>query len=100
MQNENNQEMISYFVHESEMARLERMVKRMWILCIIMFLALVITNAGWVYYESQFEDVVTTVTQDLDTGIGGDAVINDGVHINGESQAISNDKDQKTENGR
>ena len=91
---------VPYFVHEAEMARQERTVKRLWILCIIMFLALVISNAGWIYYESQFEDVVTTVTQDLDTGIGGDAVINDGVHINGESQAISNDKDQEKENGR
>jgi hypothetical protein len=52
------QAMVPYFLHESEMARLERIVKRMWILCIIMFLALVITNAGWVYYENQFEDMV------------------------------------------
>ena len=62
-----NQASVPYFVHEAEMARQERTVKRMWILCIVMFLALVVSNAGWVCYESQFEDVVTTVTQDLDT---------------------------------
>ena len=64
---ENKQAMVPYFLHESEMARLERMVKRMWILCIIMFLALVITNAGWVYYENQFVDEVV-VTQDTPNG--------------------------------
>lgn len=67
----------------------ERIIRRLWILCIIIFIAFVVTNVGWLYYESQFEDVVTTthdVTQEVDSGDGGDAVINDGVHINGESK--------------
>lgn len=80
----NEQAQVPYFVHEGIMARMERTNKRFWILCIIMFLALVVSNAGWIWYESQWEDVVTTVTQDLDSGFGGDAIINDGVHINGE----------------
>ena len=83
---------IPYFVHEGEMARMERVNRRLWILCLVIFLALVGTNAGWIYYESQFEDVSTTVTQDVDSGIfGGNATINDGVHINGENTANSND---------
>ena len=65
-------QMIPYIVHESSMSRMERTNKRLWILCIIMFLALVGTNAGWIYYESQFID--TVVEQDVDTG-EGDAVI-------------------------
>lgn len=64
--------MISYFVHEAEMARQERTVKRLWILCIIIFLALVVTNAGWIAYEASFED--TVVEQDVDTGFG-DAIV-------------------------
>ena len=84
---------VPYILHEAEMSRLERVIKRLWILCIIMFLALVGTNAGWIWYESQFEEVVTTVTQDLDSGFGGDAIINDGVHINGESEADGYNKD-------
>lgn len=53
---------IPYIVHESEMARQERHIKRLWVLCIIMFLSLLMTNAGWLWYESQFEEVVTTET--------------------------------------
>lgn len=66
-------ENVSYYVHESEMARQERHVKRLWVLVIIMFAALVITNAGWIWYESQFEDIV--MTQDATTDGGGDAII-------------------------
>lgn len=63
---ESQSQSVPYIVHEGAMARLERTNRRLWILCIIMFLALVITNAGWIYYESQFtEEVMTTeITQD------------------------------------
>ena len=63
---------IPYIVHESEVARLERVIKRLWILCIVIFVALIGTNAGWIYYENQFED--TVVTQDIDTGTGSAVV--------------------------
>jgi hypothetical protein len=59
---------VPYFVHEGEMARMERINKKLWILCIVLFLAFAVTNAGWIYYESQFIDEV--VTQDVDTGSG------------------------------
>jgi hypothetical protein len=42
---------------------------------------LVGTNAVWVWYENQFIDEVT-VTQDVDSGDSGDAIINDGVRLN------------------
>lgn len=80
--------MIPYFCHEGEMARAERINKRLWILCIILIVLLAVSNGLWFYYESQFEDVVTTtqtVTQDVDTGNGA-AIINDGVHVNGEGE--------------
>ena len=64
-------------VHEADMARMERQLKRSWILSIVLIVLLAGTNAAWIYYENQFEDVVTTVTQDLDSGSGGDAIIND-----------------------
>lgn len=86
-------EPIPYIVHESEMARQERTVKRLWILCIIMFVALVVTNAAWIHYESQFEDVV--VTQE-----NGDApnnyVGNDGNIYNG-SDTLGGLGDGKTD---
>lgn len=65
-------ETIPYIVHEDQMARQERHIKRLWILCIIIFIALIGTNAGWIYYESLFEEQV--VTQDIDT-CDGDAVV-------------------------
>ena len=64
--------MISYAVHEGAVARQERTIKRLWILCILIFVCLIGTNAAWIFYEMQYEDVV--VTQDVDTG-NGDALV-------------------------
>lgn len=81
---------IPFFAHEQEMVRMDRVNKRTWILCVILILALIGSNAGWIYYESQFETAeTTTITQELDASDGGDAIINDGVHIYGESEADS-----------
>lgn len=83
-------QMIPYIAHESAMSRMERTNKRLWILCIIMFLALVGTNAGWIWYESQFID--TVVEQDVDTG-EGDAIISGvGDIIYGQNKAESEDE--------
>ena len=55
------------------MARLEIIIKRLWILVIIIFLALVITNGAWIYYESQWEVVEeTTTTEEVDQKINAD----------------------------
>lgn len=61
---------IPYFVHESEMARMERQIKRLWIVLIMTIVFLVATNAAWIWYNSQFEVTETTVTQDVDSGEG------------------------------
>lgn len=68
---------IPYIVHEQEMTHRERTERRLWITIILLIVLLVGSNAGWIYYESQFEDVVTTqeVVQEADNGtnsfIGG-----------------------------
>lgn len=81
---------VPYIVYESEMARLERIIRRQFVLIIIALCFLVGTNICWIVYENSFEEITTTeVTQDLDSGDGGDAIINDGVHINGESKTDS-----------
>ena len=73
------------FKAETIMSMIERTIRRLWILCIILVVLLVMTNVCWIYYESQFVEEETAVTQELETGNnGGDAIINDGVHINGE----------------
>ena len=51
---------VSYLEFESSQARMERTNRRMWILCIILIASLIGTNAGWLYYESRYEDVVVT----------------------------------------
>lgn len=83
------QQNIPYFAHEGMMARMERTIKRLWVLCIILIILLAGSNGAWVWYESQFEDEQTTVTQELNSD-GGDAIINDGVRINGTSETDSN----------
>ena len=79
---------IPYIAHESEVARLERVIKRLWILCIIIFLSLIATNAGWIYYENQFADEVTTETYTAENDGNGNAIANGegSVVINGESE--------------
>lgn len=76
-------ETIPYIVHEGMMARQERTIRRLWILCIVIFLAFVGSNAALIYYESQFTEEV--VTQDVDTGNGAAYVAGIG-DINGTSE--------------
>lgn len=66
-------EKVDYIIFESALARLERQNKRLFILCLVIFLAFVASNMAWVVYENQFED--TTVTQEVDTGEGNANVI-------------------------
>lgn len=76
---ENSNHYISQIAHEADMARMERINKRLWIALLVVIVLLVATNAAWIYYESQFEDVVTeTVTQETDAKDGGTAIVNNG----------------------
>ncbi len=52
--------MIPYYAHEGEMSRMERTNKRLWIVVIILIVALIGTNVGWLIYESQFTDEIST----------------------------------------
>ena len=87
---------INYYVHESEMARLERIIKRLWVLCIIVFVALIATNFGWIWYESQFIDEVSTETFTAESEGNGNAIINGegSVIVNGESSQNENNQNQ------
>ena len=73
----------------------EKTIRRQWITIILLIIITVGSNLAWLYYESQFTDEVTTtqeITQDLNAE-NGDAIINDGVHINGEGTTESEDHD-------
>ena len=71
---------VPYIVHEAIVTRLERIIKRLWILCLVLVLCLVGTNAAWVYYESQFMEIEMDVQQENERGlnnfIGNDGNIN------------------------
>lgn len=87
--------------HEHDMARLEIANKRLWILVIIIFASLVITNGAWLYYESQWEVVEETteqtVTQNVRSAGDSDAVVSGiGDIHNGESEADGNNEDHET----
>jgi hypothetical protein len=48
---------VPYVVHEAEVSRQERQIKRMWIALIVLIVALFLTNMVWIGYESQFETI-------------------------------------------
>lgn len=86
---------VPFIVFESATARLERTIKRLWIMCVIMFLAFVVSNGLWVYYESQWEVVESTeqsVTQDISTR-GGDAIVTGIGDIDGKDTSDSNNQE-------
>ena len=56
----NEKDMMPISVHEYDMARMERIVKRLWIVILLLVVCLVGSNLAWTIYESQFKDVVIT----------------------------------------
>lgn len=56
---------VPYLVHEGDMARMERTNKRSHILNIILAILLIASWGGFLWYESQFELVAETTTQEV-----------------------------------
>ena len=71
---------VPYIVHEAELARAERSFKRLWAAIILLIVLLFGSNAGWLYYESQFEETATTIEAEADDG--GNAVANNNGMVN------------------
>ena len=65
---------IPFTAFESIVNRFSDTNRRLWILCIFLIAALLITNLGWIIYENQFVDEMS-VEQEVDTG-NGDAIVN------------------------
>lgn len=93
MENIENQN-VSYLAFESTSARLERINKRLWIVILVLIVALIGTNAGWIYYESSMEEVV--VTQEVEAVSDGDSDLNlqtvGGDYYGGESESNTNNQ--------
>jgi hypothetical protein len=78
---------VPYIVHEEITVKLERTIKRLWILCIIIFITFVLSNCLWIWYESQWQYVDTTTTNEISQEIDseGTATIGD-ININDENE--------------
>ena len=74
---------VPYIVHEAELARAERSFKRLWAAIILLIVLLFGSNAGWLWYESQFEETATTIEAEADDGGNAVANNNDIVNYNG-----------------
>lgn len=71
---------VPYIVHEGAVARLERVIKRMWVLVLSLIILLVASNAAWIWYCNQWETVESwEITQENEGGnnnyIGNDGDI-------------------------
>ena len=80
---------VPYVVHESAMARAERTQKSLVCVIVLLIVLLVGTNAGWLWYNSQFEVVEETTTETTITQENADGynnyIGNDGDIVNGET---------------
>ena len=79
---EQHAEPVPFIVHEGMMARAERTAKRLWITILLLIVLLVGTNAGWIWYQSQFEDIA--ISQENEDGYNN-FVGNDGDIFNVET---------------
>lgn len=85
-----NRVTIDWAAHEADMARMERVNRRLWVALLVVIALFTITNAAWMVYENSFIDEVT-VTQESDAKDGGTAIVNNGGDVNyGESATNSN----------
>ena len=88
-------EPVPYVVHESDMARQERTIKRLWILLLVLIVLLAGSNAAWIYYESQWETIETTSTEiEQDTDGGGNNYVIGG-DFNGEAKSQNNEDEKQ-----
>ena len=76
------EKVVRQYFHEGTVAVMERTIRRLWILCIILVVLLVATNGLWIWYNSQFE--YFTITQENEDGYNN-YIGNDGDIINGET---------------
>jgi len=89
---------IPYFAHEMEMTRLKRVNFLSWILTLVIFLAFVVTNAGWIVYENQFEEI--RIEQEGETDGGGNNYFNGTGEFSLYGESEASNKNPQEESGR
>ena len=83
-------ESVPYIVHESDMSRLERQSKRLWIVVLVLIFMFVGSNCAWLWYESQFQVVEETVIEAEQDGSGINIVGGGDIDYGTESQDNKN----------
>ena len=73
---------VPYIAHESAVARLERVIKRLWVLVLLLIILFVASNGAWILWESQYQTIETTITQENADGYNN-YIGNDGDIVNG-----------------
>ena len=73
---------VQYIVNDGVVARLERVIKRLRVLVLALIILLCASNAAWIWWESQFEEV--RIEQENESGYNN-FIGNDGDIYNGEA---------------
>lgn len=58
---------IPYYVAEGMLDRQSATIKKLWIMCILLIVLLVGSNALWIWYESQFMYYEQSVEQEIES---------------------------------
>ena len=83
-------EMVPYAAIEVVSMFAEKDKKRLWIVILILIASLIISNALWIYHESQYEDVSITQEVQQDTESGDNSFV--GGDFNGETESKNDNK--------
>lgn len=84
---------IPFIAFESEMARHERIIKRLLVALIASIALLFVSNVAWLCFFNQFEFHTETVMFDTDDGGDNSYIGNDGVINNGEDGSTEHNDD-------
>ena len=93
--NKNLPKTTPYVVHESDVARLVMTIKCLFILCVLLIIVAVGTNAYWIWYENQWQDEVITQEIQQDSGEGGTNTYS-GKIIGGDYNGEADDQDNSS----
>ena len=65
---------VPYNAYEVALARLDRVIKRLWKLVILLIILFAVSNGAWILWESQVEEVKTVETYEANADNGGNAI--------------------------
>ena len=78
---------VPYVVHEAEVSRQERQIKRMWIALIVLVVALFLTNMAWIGVFNSYEYSSEEIIVDAEDNGNANYIGQDGNIYNGEDNS-------------